>query len=161
MSLFDNKGRIFGIINVIDLLVILLIVVVVARFMISSQNKPASVQTKNIQVTLLVKDVRDATSSVIKDGDIIRETKTNLLLGKVTNVDVKPADTLVNTADGRVVNYPNPVLKDVYVTFVGSGTAGENAIVVGNSEIRIGTQLSVKTNTYAVITTVMGIKVLD
>lgn len=161
MSLFDNKGRIFGIINVIDLLVILLIIVVAARFMINSQNRPASIQAKKIQVTLLVKDVRDATSSVIKDGDIVSETKTNLLLGKVTKVEVQPADTLVNTADGRVVNYPNPVLKDVYVTFVGSGTAGENAIVVGNSEIRIGTQLSVKTNTYSVITTVMGIKVLD
>jgi hypothetical protein len=109
---------------------------------------------------LLVKDVREATSSVIKVGDIVRETKTNLVLGKVTNVEVKPAETLVNTADGRVVNYPNPVLRDVYITLVGTGTAGENAIVVGNSEVRIGTQLSVKTNIYAVITTVMGIKVL-
>lgn len=161
MSLFDSKGRIFGIINIIDLLVILLIVVVVGRFALKSQNKPAGVQTKNIQITLLVKDVREATSGVIKEGDIVRETKTNLVLGKVTKVEVKPADTLVNTADGRVVNYPNPVLRDVYVTLVGTGTAGENAVVVGNSEVRIGTQLSVKTNIYAVITTVMGIKVLD
>ena len=90
----------------------------------------------------------------------MRETKTNMVLGKVTKVEVKPAETLVNTDDGRVVNYPNPLLKDVYITLVGAGTAGENAIVIGNSEIRIGTILNVKTNTYAVITTVMGIRVI-
>lgn len=161
MRLIDGKGRVLGIINIIDLLVILLILGVVGRYAIKSQIKPAGVQTKNIEITLLVKDVREATSGVIKEGDIVRETKTNLVLGKVTKVEVKPADTLVNTADGRVVNYPNPVLKDVYVTLVGTGTAGENAVVVGNSEVRIGTQLSVKTNIYAVLTTVMGIKVLD
>ncbi|MCR4431782.1 MAG: DUF4330 domain-containing protein [Tepidanaerobacteraceae bacterium] len=161
MRLIDDNGRVLGIINIIDLLVILLILGVAGRYVAKSQIKPAGVQTRNIQITLLVKDVREATSSVIKVGDIVRETKTNLVLGKVTNVEVKPADTLVNTADGRVVNYPNPILKDVYVTLVGTGTAGENAVVVGNSEVRIGTQLSVKTNIYAVITTVMGIKVLD
>lgn len=161
MRLIDDNGRVLGIINIIDLLVILLILGVAGRYVAKSQIKPAGVQTKNIQITLLVKDVREATSGVIKVGDIVRETKTNLVLGKVTNVEVKPADTLVNTADGRVVNYPNPILKDVYVTLVGTGTAGENAVVVGNSEVRIGTQLSVKTNIYAVITTVMGIKVLD
>lgn len=161
MKIIDDKGKVFGIINIIDLLVILLIAGVVGRYAMKSQINPPGVQTKNIQITLLVKDVREATSGVIKEGDIVRETKTNLVLGKVTKVEVKPADTLVNTADGRVVNYPNPILKDVYVTLVGTGTAGENAVVVGNSEVRIGTQLSVKTNIYAVVTTVMGIKVLD
>ncbi|MDI3480561.1 MAG: hypothetical protein PWQ97_216 [Tepidanaerobacteraceae bacterium] len=161
MVLIDDKGKIFGIINIIDLLVILLIVGVVGRYAVKSSIKLAGVQTRNIQLTLLVKDVREATSSVMKKGDVVREARTNLVLGKVTGVEVKPADTLVNTADGRVVNYPNPILKDVYITVVGTGTAGENAIVVGNSEVRIGTQLNIKTNIYAVITTVMGIKVLD
>lgn len=32
MSLIDNKGRVFGLINIIDLLVILLVVAVVGRF---------------------------------------------------------------------------------------------------------------------------------
>lgn len=160
MSIIDNKGRIFGLINIIDLLVILLILAVVGRFAIKAQQKPAGVEAKNIEVVLLVKEVRDATADVIKEGDIVRETKTNMVLGKVTKVDIRPSDTLVNTADGRVVNYPNPILKDVYVTFIGSGTAGENAIVVGNTEMRVGTILNVKTNVYSVISTVMGLKVL-
>ncbi|TYP57819.1 DUF4330 domain-containing protein [Thermosediminibacter litoriperuensis] len=161
MSLIDKKGRLFGLINIIDLMVILLIVAVAGRFALKAQQRPVGSAEKKIEVVLLVKDVRDATASVIKEGDIVRETKTNNLLGKITKVEVRPAETLVNTADGRVVSVPNPVLKDVYVTLEGSGTAGENAIVIGGTEIRIGTVLQIKTNIYSVVATVMGIKVLD
>jgi len=161
MNLIDKRGRIFGLINIIDLLVILLILAVVGRFALKAQQRPSAIESKNIEVVLLVKEVRDATANVIKEGDIVSETKTNMLLGKVTNVEVIPSDTLVNTADGRVVNYPNPILKDVYVTLVGTGTVGENATVIGNSEIRVGTILNVKTNVYSVISTVMGIRVVE
>lgn len=158
MSFIDKKGRLFGLINVIDLLVIILVVAVVARFALNPQKSSLTNEEKKIQVVLLVKDVRDATANVIKEGDIVRETKTNNLLGKVTKVEVKPAETLVNTADGRVLNVPNPVLKDVYVTVEGSATVGENAIVLGGTEIRIGTAVQMKTNLYAVVATVMEIK---
>lgn len=161
MKLIDDKGKIFGFINIIDLLIILLVVAVVGRFALKHQaQQPSGVQTQKIEAVLLVKDVRDATVNAIKEGDVVRETKSNVVLGKITKVEVKPADTLVNTADGKVVNYPNPILKDVYITIEGTGSAGENAIVLGNSEIRIGTSLAVKTNIYAVVTTVMGIRVL-
>lgn len=160
MSFIDKKGRLFGLINIIDLLVIILVVAVVARFAMNPQKSSLTHEDKKIQVVLLVKDVRDATANVIKEGDVVRETKTNSLLGKVTKVEVKPAETLVTTADGRVLNVPNPVLKDVYVTVEGSATVGENAIVLGGTEVRIGTALQMKTNIYAVVATVMEIKEL-
>jgi hypothetical protein len=160
MSFIDKKGRLFGLINVIDLLVIILVVAVVARFALNPQKSSLTNEEKKIQVVLLVKDVRDATANVIKEGDVVRETKTNNRLGKVTKVEVKPAETLVTTADGRVLNVPNPVLKDVYVTVEGSATVGENAIVLGGTEVRIGTALQMKTNLYAVVATVMEIKEL-
>ncbi|SHM58532.1 protein of unknown function [Caldanaerovirga acetigignens] len=157
MSFIDKKGRLFGLINVIDLLVIILVVAVAARFVLNPQKNSSVAEEKTIQVVMLVKDVRDATAKVIKEGDIVRETKTNNLLGKVTKVEVKPAETLVNTADGRVLSVLNPVLKDVYVTVEGSATVGENAIVLGGTEIRIGTAVQMKTNLYAVVATVMEI----
>lgn len=161
MSLIDSKGKIFGIINIIDLLIILLIVVVAGRFVVRSQmTPPHSIETKNIEITVLASNVRAATSDVINTGDIVRETGTNLVLGEVTAVEVKPADTFVQTADGRIEVYPHPVLKDVFLTILSTGTAGENAVVVGSSEIRIGTQLRMQTNIYGITTTVMRIKVL-
>ncbi|NLU11078.1 MAG: DUF4330 domain-containing protein [Tepidanaerobacter acetatoxydans] len=159
MSLIDNKGRIFGLINIIDLLVILLIIAIVGRFGTKAHQKSAGAVTKNIEVVLHVKEVRDATVDVVKVGDIVKETKTNAVLGKVTNIEVKPSETLVETADGRVVVYPNPVYKDMLITLVGSGSAGDNAIVLGSNEIRVGTSLQLKTNLYSVTSTVMSINI--
>lgn len=159
MSLIDNKGRIFGLINIIDLLVIVLIVAVVGRFTLKSRQKSAGAVTTNIEVVVHVKEVRDATADIVKVGDIVKETKSNVVLGKVVDVKVNPSETLVETADGRVVVYPNPVYKDMYITLIGSGSAGENAIVLGGNEIRVGTTLQIKTNMYSVTTTVMSINV--
>ncbi|MDD4570857.1 MAG: DUF4330 domain-containing protein [Tepidanaerobacteraceae bacterium] len=159
MSFIDNKGRFFGLINIIDLLIIILVVAVIGRFTLKTQQKSAGAVTKNIEVVLHVKEVRDATADVIEVGDIVKETKTNAVLGEITNLDVKPSDTIVETADGRVVTYPNPVYKDIYITLIGSGSAGENAIVLGSNEIRVGTALQLKTNMYSVTTTVMSINV--
>lgn len=159
MSIIDNKGRLFGKINIIDLLVVLLIAAVVARFAISTRNKPTSIETKTIQAMFLVKDVREATSSVIKVGDVVREVKTNVVLGEVTDVRVEPSQVFVDTADGRVVAATHPVFNDVYITVEGKGTASSNAVVIGNSEIRIGTSLVLTTNIYSVTSTVVGIQV--
>ena len=101
MSLIDNKGRIFGLINIIDLLVIVLIVAVVGRFTLKSRQKSAGAVTTNIEVVVHVKEVRDATADIVKVGDIVKETKSNVVLGKVVDVKVNPSETLVETADGR------------------------------------------------------------
>ena len=158
MSLIDNKGRVFGLINIIDLLVILLIVAVIGRFALMQNKQSAGAVTRNIEVVVHVKEVRDATCNVVKVGDIVRETKTNGVLGKVTNVEIVPSETLVKLPMGVVV-YPNPVYKDMYITIQGQGSAGENAIVLGSNEIRIGTTLQLKTNMYSVTSTVMSIDV--
>lgn len=157
MHIIDNKGRIFGLINIIDLLVILVILAVVTRFGTGIHQSSAGSQVKEIETVLYVKEVKDATANVIKVGDTVKETKTNGVLGKVTDVEVKPSETLVETADGRIVVYPNPVLKDVYITVKGTGSVNENAIVLGSNEIRIGTSLQIKTNIYSVTSTVMEI----
>ena len=94
MSLIDNKGRIFGLINIIDLLVIVLIVAVVGRFTLKSRQKSTGAVTTNIEVVVHVKEVRDATADIVKVGDIVKETKSNVVLGKVVDVKVNPSETL-------------------------------------------------------------------
>jgi len=159
MNLIDNKGRVFGLINIIDLLVILLIVAIVGRFVLMQNKQPTGAVTKNIEVVVHVKEVRDATCNVINEGDIVKETKTNAVLGKITNIKIVPSESVVETSDGRLVVAQNPVYKDMYITIQGTGTASENAIVLGSNEIRVGTSLQLKTNMYSVTSTVLNIDV--
>ena len=127
MKLIDGKGKIFGIINIIDLLVILLIVAVVARFAMKTNTTPLTAETKNIEVVLHVKEVRDATANVIKEGDIVRD-KTNVVLASDKRA-VRPAETLVDSR--RRVVTTRTCAKEMDITIMGTGTAGENAIVGG------------------------------
>jgi len=46
MGLIDSKGKVFGLINIIDLLAILLIVAVVGRFTLKQNQKSAGAVAK-------------------------------------------------------------------------------------------------------------------
>lgn len=155
----DERGRLFGVINVIDLAALLVLVVFVTKFAYPRvAASRGGVTEKEIQVVFLVTKVRFATASVIRPGDEVREVKSNLFLGRVVDVVVKPMPTEVETADGRVVLADSPVYKDVWITVSGPGRISPNAIILGSQEIRIGTKVNLKTNLYAVESTVMEIR---
>lgn len=159
--MFDEKGRLFGVINIIDLMVLVIILVAAGgvyyvRFWpgraASTRGEP-----RTIEAVVLVQNVRMATVNVIKVGDKVRESKTNTFLAEVVAIDVKPSEVFVQEPDGRFVESTSTTKKDIYITLRGPGTVSENAIVLNGQEIRIGTRIAIKTNLYAVETTAMGI----
>lgn len=163
MRLFDQKGRLFGLINIIDLLVLMLVTVgalgvYYVRF-VPGRVAARRAEERGIEATVVVANVRMATVDVIKIGDRVRDSKTNAFLGEVINIDARPAEVVLQQPDGRFVESASTTRKDVYVTISGSGTVSENAITIGGSEIRIGTRIALKTNLYAVESTVMAINI--
>jgi hypothetical protein len=157
--LLDKKGRLFGIINIIDFLVIAVLLAAVGGvyyFKFAPARRATSGATdRSLEIQVLVPGVRMATVNVIKIGDNVRDSRTNIILGQITAIDVRPAEVITQMPDGKVVEGTSPSRKDMYVTLKGQGTVSENAISLGGSEIRIGSQLALKTNMYAVTTTVM------
>jgi len=165
MRLIDSRGRIFGTINVIDLLIIVMVLTAAYGFWHARSGAAGLAalrgETRQIEATFVVSNVRPATSSVIKVGDKVNDSKTNTYLGQVTAVRVEPAEIAVTGPDGRVYESTSKTRQDVWVTLRGSGRVSPNAITLGSNEIRIGTQISLKTNMYAVQSTVMAIEVRD
>lgn len=161
MALIDEKGRLGGRINVIDLLVLVAVLVVAAR-VAYVRLAPAGVRSfqekeRPLEVLVVVGPVRDATAEAIQVGDRLRETKSNDYLGEVIRVEIKPAEVVTQGPDGRFYEGPSGNRKDVWITLRGPGRVSENTILLGTKEIRIGTQLGLKTNLYAVTATVMKI----
>lgn len=159
--LMDSRGRLFGLINIIDLLVILAIVAAGYGFLHSrlAARGLAELRGKEqtIEVTFVVSNVRPATVNVIKPGDRVNDSRTNTYLGEVVSVDVRPAEIAVQGPDGRIYESTSQTRKDVWVTLRGPGRVSPNAILLGSTEVRIGAQVSLKTNIYAVQSTVMAI----
>jgi hypothetical protein len=157
--LLDKKGRLFGIINIIDFLVLAVLLAAVGGVyyfkFAPAQRATSGAENRAIEIEVLVPGVRMATVDVIRVGDQVRDSRTNIILGQITAIRVQAAEVITQMPDGKVVEGTSPSRKDMYVTVKGGGTVSENAITLGGTEIRIGSQLALKTNMYAVTTTVM------
>lgn len=164
MRIIDDKGRLFGLINIIDLVVLLLIVVVLGRFGASrflQRSGGPGVEQSELEVVVIVENVRQATVDVIKPGDRVIETKTNSPVGTVTQLEVQPSTVFKQLDDGTFIESQSASRFDVWVTIKGAGRVTPNVVMLGNNEVRVGTQLSLRTNIWAVKATVMQIKVLS
>jgi len=161
LALIDEKGRLGGRVNVIDLLVLVAVLVVAARVayvrLAPSGVKSYQDKERPLEVLVVVGAVRDATVQAIKVGDRVRETKSNDFLGEVIQVEVRPAEVVTQGPDGRFYEGPSGSRKDAWILLRGPGRVSENTILLGTREIRVGTQLGLKTNLYAVTATVMKI----
>jgi hypothetical protein len=151
MSRFlDERGRIFGKVNVVDLLVLLVIVAVVAFAavrMTGGSSKP-------------IEEVRQATVDVLTDALQSRATVRDdggTVLGKV--VDVVPTPTVEEsmTAEGEVKAVNSPVFSDVDIVVQGEGRQSGSTVRIGSVPIRVGKKVTLVGTKFEVQTVIMGV----
>ncbi len=161
MRVLDDKGRLFGAINIIDLLIVILVVVMVSGFVYTRYYRNRVLEQlapQDIEVTFLVANVRGPSVEAVTVGDRVLESKTNGYLGQVVSVATEPADVVTQLPDGRFYEMPSTNRMDMFVTVKGPGKVTENSIVLGTQEVRIGAKVAIKTNLYAFESTVWHIK---
>ena len=104
MKMTDNKGRLFGLINVVDLLILLIvagIAIVGYQFLNSGIAAPAEQKTQ--LVTMEITKKRESFCKSIKIGDEVIEKVNNVPYGIVKAVSYKPAEeTVASELDGKV-----------------------------------------------------------
>jgi hypothetical protein len=161
MPWLDERGRLFGRVNIVDLMVLALVLIVAARLGLKSRVfravNPSTV--KPVEVVLVVEDVRQATVDAMQEGETVLNTKSNAVLGKLVKKEVRPAQKEVQTADGRLVLAESPFKKDVYLTVRGEGQVTSNVIILGGAEMRVGASVAVKGLKFSVNSTVLGVKI--
>jgi len=159
MRMIDQKGKLFGIINLFDLVVVLLLVALIGgvgyRYIIV--NPTVALNESDIEVTLWVEDVRQVTVDVINVGDLVREYDSNLFFGEIVKKEVTPHYQPAETADGRIVNAEVEGKYDVYITLKSRGLVSDNAISIAGKEIKIGGTIVTNHQLYAVSTKVVKI----
>lgn len=159
--MINREGKLFGRVNVLDLIIVLLVVAFAARLAYSWWvQKPAVDQARQtITFTALVQGVRQPTADAIHVGDIVYDTRSNALLGTVTAVRVEAAPVLQQNDDGSRTETVSKVYRDVYVTIRGTGEATPTAVMVGSVQIHIGSPLQFQTRIWGVEGIVWDIQV--
>ncbi|MBI4734123.1 MAG: DUF4330 domain-containing protein [Rubrobacteridae bacterium] len=162
MAVIDEKGRIFGRINLIDFTLVLGIVVVaaIALVFLTKQGKVVTVkEDKTIEYTMLVKAIRPEVAGFIKKGDLVKKQLTKNPIGIVKNIDVKQAQILIDTADGKRLTTISLVEVDARVTIETKGRTGEDIISTGNEVLRVGDRFNIVTKWFIGDAVIVGMDV--
>jgi hypothetical protein len=135
--ILDKKGKLFGKISIVDVLVILLIIAVGAglyyKFGKSGTVTPFT-HTQTVQVTLSLESVNQYIGNNIKEGDIVQDRVQNVTMGKVTSVKTGPDTSYFLNANGLVIKGSKDGYCSLSVTFEGQGIYTSTGVTFGGVE---------------------------
>lgn len=140
MKMTNEKGKLFGIINIVDLLIILAVVSVVFIGYLFLNNKVAEPNDKTRQViTMEITKKRESFCQNIKIGEEAIEVVNNVPIGKIKSVSYKPSEeTVVSKDDGTVKKVKVPERFDAKVVVE----------VTSTEKLQVGKLLSLRTKSF-------------
>jgi hypothetical protein len=142
MKIINEKGKLFGLINVIDLFLLLFVVcagVFVAKPLLGQEMAaPVVVDTQDIYITYFISNIRDVSVNAINEGDQVFDINSADSFGTVMDKVVEPATIMTTDADGNVQYSIIPDRYNMYVTIHSQGQIKENEIMVNRNSMKIG-----------------------
>ncbi len=158
MAFIDNRGRLFGWVNLVDLLVVLALIALVAfayvRFVAGTGDE------ETLITTFKVEQVRDVTIYEIEVGDQVRD-ETGTVLGTIQWTDDYPTQVeFLNEQTGEVVGPKDSTLyRDIDFTVEGQGQVSDSQYAIGSIPLEVGRQLVVKGPGFSVRAAITKIEV--
>ena len=157
MSRFiDDRGRFFGKISIIDVLVVLLIVAVGVFIFLRAQG--TGNQQVGVRTTFAVEKVRYLTVDAINVGDQVRD-ESGSLIGTVVDKREKPTQVEFGNSEGLAEGSDSKVFRDVIIEVKGNGQKSPSgAVRVGGTILLVGKLLTLKGPYFEVKGTIWAIK---
>lgn len=174
--IIDNKGKLFGKINIVDLVVVLVVVVAAlgvvltkvkldnSKIMSNDSNMliQSSAELDTLEIKLKVKEVRDITRDAIIVGDDVYLTANDRILGSVVRVESEPAMREVIGNNGTVYQAEVPERYDVTIVVETEGKKKEEGFFTNtNIQLLYGREMGIKTSTIQTTPTIAGIEIIE
>lgn len=149
MKVIDEKGRIFGKINIFDLFVLLalLIAIFAVGYKVINDRIKASgtAPTTTYIVTVKSYAMSPSYTQALKRDDRIYYDNFGFVNAKIVGVSEESAMITVQTADGKLIETQSPNLVDVTVEIEVADSHDTPDIRVGRYAVAVGGKLTVKT----------------
>lgn len=148
--IMDNKGKLFGKISIIDIIIVLVIVagIVGGLGYKYSKSKTPGVFVKNddVQITFYVEEVPDFVAKAIKPGAICKESIQDVVFGQVKDAgDIKidkPVSYSSNDKGEIVRSNTKEGYVSLYVTVQGKGIYSDNGLTINSVPYYVGQTLT-------------------
>ncbi len=149
MKVIDEKGRIFGKINIFDLIILLALLIAIGAVgykVISDKMKASGIApTTTYIVTVKSSAMPPSYTEALKKDDKIYFDNFGYVNAKIVGVSEEPAMITVQTSDGSLIETQSPNLVDVTVEIEVVDSHDTPDIRVGRYAVAVGGKFTVKT----------------
>lgn len=145
--IIDSKGKLFGKVSIIDLLIVLVLVAAVAGVgykFVQSRTESIFVKTDTLVVQFYQEEVNDFTAKALKIGDIALENEQSADFGVVTDIKIDSAVSWAQNPVGGFVQSSKPGYSSIYITMETKGTLGDTGFKIGTGTFNIGKTITLK-----------------
>ena len=118
-KVIDERGRLFGLINVIDVVVLIVAALLVTAFFVRTNviyTPLTTVNTVSVSYTVRVRAVRDTNADLLQPGDRLYNRENGVYMGTITASLITDAVAPEPLADGTLVEGRTAERYDVLLT---------------------------------------------
>lgn len=162
MKLIDEKGRLFGKLNIIDLLIVAIILLGLfgVNYKLGFLKKigPTTTSQQKPIVKMWIKNVSPFVSNSVTVGDTLRELSSNSEIGKVLAVEVKPAKDIASDSNGKWIISEVPERNEVFITMEAAADKINNNVKLGSKDAKSGAGVELKGTKFQATAYVIGVE---
>jgi hypothetical protein len=153
--ILDDRGRIFGKVNIVDIIVLVVIVAIVvfAAVRFSGGEAVASVPVK---ITFVQTKVDNARLAGLPAEGTIKDNAGNVI-GDLVSVEATPALEDLLTSGGQYKAFPSSIKSDVTFVVSGEGTVSDSTVHIGKLAARVGADVRIVGPGYEAQTTIVDV----
>lgn len=144
MKLIDEKGKLFGKVNAIDLCVLIIVIALAfgAYYKFVVMNKTSSsASTQRIEYKVEIERVRDVALNNLKLGDTLYDKTSGNAIGTITNIESEPAEGRIKYDDGSVAVGEVENRYNIILTVEADGVVNESGSFVNRTyELLVGSK---------------------
>ncbi len=143
----DEKGKLFGKINLLDILIVVIIIgviVAVAYKLNNSKVITPFTQKDNITTVLVADEVLDEVANTLNEGESVRDRVTGASFGVVKSLVVNPSISYAPNSAGEIVKSTKEGYKSVVITVQGTGVYTNSGVTFGNNDYYINKQYEIR-----------------
>lgn len=143
MKIINEKGKLFGLVNVIDLLIVLVVLVGVIGVLKYKDigNFMSNLTTDDggkVYVTYSINGIKDVSVEGVSIGDVFFDEDSRQIIGPVVEKSATQAKIATTNSNGEFVYSDIPDRFDLLVKVEAKGTWNDLEIVVNGDDIHIG-----------------------
>ena len=160
--MIDEKGRLFGKVNIVDLIIVI-IIIAAAAFIGMKLFGPESTtaNTENVRITLFCEETPTFVADQLEAGVEAWDSENQVTLGTLVDWTLGDSQSAVTDANGNVVEIARSGYNSVRLTVEGEGVVSDHGVTIGNTLYANGQSASVYFGDCKLFLDIADIEVID